>query len=621
MNERPARAERRIRFITRIAAGVIAVLLTVFFPMPAGASGIDTVGQAEDLIGGILAFKCGGAEQERVQAWIGAGLPEAVGGSAEWYVLALSQSGETYDFTAYRDALAAYTASKSIASATTREKFALAFLASAGDASYAREILPGAVGRQGVMSWIYGLHLLNNGIEADGIDAKSAADALLSLECEGGGWTVIGSVADTDVTAMAVQSLAPHAEDPAVKAALGRAVDLLAGRQSEDGDCLGFGGAINPESTAQVLVALCALGIDCAGDARFIRNGKTLLDGIEKYRLPDGSFCHALGDGSNENTTVQVFYACVAYDRMARGAGNLYVLDRLNPPESEESPESPESPEPITEPEPVKEPVKEPTEPVKEPEPAEPVTEPEPAEVTEPEPEPVEPEPEPQPEPAPMTDETPVPETEGPVVGPDAPETPKAESRPSGGYKKWAYLGVGCAGALACIVLYAVGKRNVKNYLAVGAVVILGAAFVYFTDFQSVGDYYSAGPEKENAFGTVTMTIRCDTVTDKSDSELIPADGVILPLTAFPIEEGDTAYDILTEAARAFGIQMEARGTEGMRYVAGIHYLYEYQFGDLSGWMYHVNGAAPSVCSDAYVLADGDLIEWLYSCEIGNDLD
>ena len=58
-----------------------------------------------------------------------------------------------------------------------------------------------------------------------------------------------------------------------------------------------------------------------------------------------------------------------------------------------------------------------------------------------------------------------------------------------------------------------------------------------------------------------------------------------------------------------------------MRYVAGIHYLYEYDFGDLSGWMYHVNGTAPSVCSDAYVLADGDVIEWLYSCEIGNDLD
>ena len=608
MNKGPVRVGRRIRFGARIAAGLIAVLLTVFFPMPADASGIDTVGQAEDLIGGILAFKCGGASHDRVQEWIGGGLAETVGGSAEWYVLGLSQSGETYDFTAYRDALAAYTASNTIASATTREKFALAFLASSGDVSYAREILPGAVGKQGVMSWIYGLHLLNNGIEAGGaggIDAKSAADALLGLECGSGGWTVIGTVADTDVTAMAVQALAPHAGDPDVKAALERAVDLLAGRQSGDGDCLGFGGAINPESTAQVLVALCAVGIDCVGDARFLKNGKTLLDGIEKYRLADGSFCHETGGGSNESTTVQVFYACVAYARMARGAGNLYVLDRMNPAPAE-PPAEPTEPT-------------EPTDPIEAAEP-DPEPEPEPEPEPDPEPEPA-PEPEPEPAPEPEPEAVPVPETRRSEPDPVTSGRTEAAAGPSGGYKTWAYLGVGCAGVLACVLLFALGKRNYKNFLAVGAVVILGAAFVHFTDFQSVGDYYGAEPEKENAFGTVTMTIRCDTVLGKSDSELIPADGVILPLTVFPIEEGDTAYDILTEAARARGIQMEARGTEGMRYVAGIHYLYEYQFGDLSGWMYHVNGTAPSVCSDAYVLADGDVIEWLYSCEIGNDLD
>ncbi|MBR5365565.1 MAG: DUF4430 domain-containing protein [Clostridia bacterium] len=612
MNKKPARAKRTFaRTLAKAAAGVIAVLLTVFFPMPAHAAANNTVGQAERLIDGILTCKCGGSEKSRVQAWIDEGLADGIGGSAEWYVLGLSQSGETYDFAAYADSLAAYIREKNVPSATTREKFALAFMAADGNTAYAAEILPDALGKQGVMSWIYGLHILNNGVVADGIAAGSAVDALLEAECAGGGWTILGTVADTDVTAMAVQALAPHADDPDVKAALARAVDLLAGRQQEDGDCVGFGGAINPESTAQVLAALSAVGIDCAEDERFIRNGRTLIDGLEKYRLADGSFCHALGDGGNESATVQIFYACVSYLRTARGAGNLYVLDRLHPAED---PPEPTEPEPVEQ-EPVTEPVIEPAVP----EPPIGAAE-EPAAEESPEPEP-DPEPDPEPEPEPEPGAAPVPETEKAAPEASVQPEPEAAPKPSGGYRKWAYLGVGCAGLAVCVVLLAAGKRHVKNFIAVGVFVLLGAAFVYFTDFQSVGEYYRAGPEKENRVGTVTMTIRCDTVTDKTDSDLIPRDGVILPVTEFPIEEGDTAYDILTEAARTYGIQIESRGTEGMRYVAGIHYLYEYDFGDLSGWMYHVNGTAPSVCSDAYVLADGDVIEWLYSCEIGNDLD
>ncbi|MBO7405386.1 MAG: terpene cyclase/mutase family protein, partial [Clostridia bacterium] len=290
MNKKPLRAGRTLgRILARAAAGMIAVLLTVFFPMPAHAAANDTVGQAERLIDGILTSKCGGSEKSLVQTWLDGGLADGIGGSAEWYVLGLSQSGETYDFSAYAHSLAAYLREKNVSSATTREKFALSAMAADGSTAYAAEILPDSLGKQGVMSWIYGLHILNNGVEADGIAAGSAVDALLEAECADGGWTILGTVADTDVTAMAVQALAPHADDPEVKDALERAVDLLAGRQHEDGDCVGFGGAINPESTAQVLAALSAVGIDCAEDARFLRGGRTLIDGIEKYRLDDGS--------------------------------------------------------------------------------------------------------------------------------------------------------------------------------------------------------------------------------------------------------------------------------------------------------------------------------------------
>ena len=145
--------------------------------------------------------------------------------------------------------------------------------------------------------------------------------------------------------------------------------------------------------------------------------------------------------------------------------------------------------------------------------------------------------------------------------------------------------------------------------------------FYMFTDVKSAEEYYSGeAAVKDSSFGTVTIEIRCDTIVGKSDADYIPKDGVILAETEYQIEEGDTVYDILTEAARQHRIQMETAGRWNMVYIAGINYLYELDFGDLSGWIYHVNGFSPAVGCGAYVLSDGDRIEWLYSCDIGNDL-
>ena len=123
----------------------------------------------------------------------------------------------------------------------------------------------------------------------------------------------------------------------------------------------------------------------------------------------------------------------------------------------------------------------------------------------------------------------------------------------------------------------------------------------------------------------MTLEIRCDTIVGKSDSEYIPENGTILETTDFEIEDGDTVFDILTEAAQTYGIQMENKGStgsaHGMVYIAGINYIYEFDFGDLSGWVYHVNGITPSRNCGEYVLSDGDEIQWLYTCELGRDLD
>jgi len=57
-----------------------------------------------------------------------------------------------------------------------------------------------------------------------------------------------------------------------------------------------------------------------------------------------------------------------------------------------------------------------------------------------------------------------------------------------------------------------------------------------------------------------------------------------------------------------------------MVYISGINHIYEFDYGELSGWMYRVNGGTPSVGCGSYILSDGDKIEWLYTCELGEDL-
>jgi hypothetical protein len=194
------------------------------------------------------------------------------------------------------------------------------------------------------------------------------------------------------------------------------------------------------------------------------------------------------------------------------------------------------------------------------------------------------------------------------------------------GYKPVAIIIIAATAVLVSLVIFALGKRSYKNFIFVGIVAAAGIAVVLLTDIRSKEDYYSGEKlHKENAVGTVTMTIRCDTIADKSDSEFVPDDGIILDVTEFEIEEGDTVFDILNEAAQTYSIHVENTGSaanaHGMVYIAAINHIYEFEYGDLSGWVYHVNGISPSRGCGDYVLSDGDRIEWLYTCEIGHDLD
>ena len=82
-----------------------------------------------------------------------------------------------------------------------------------------------------------------------------------------------------------------------------------------------------------------------------------------------------------------------------------------------------------------------------------------------------------------------------------------------------------------------------------------------------------------------------------------------------------TVYDLLTEAVRQNRLHLDASGSEGMKYVSGLNHLYEQAYGELSGWMFFVNGESASQSCDQYLLKDGDHVSWQYTLAMGQDLE
>ena len=125
-----------------------------------------------------------------------------------------------------------------------------------------------------------------------------------------------------------------------------------------------------------------------------------------------------------------------------------------------------------------------------------------------------------------------------------------------------------------------------------------------------------------------TIEIRCDTVVDTSKLEnqavapFVPASGVILVTTEMEFSPGESVFDVLLRATRENNIHMEFRDDSlySGKYIEGINYLYEYDGGALSGWMYKVNGQFPNYGCATYKINNGDAIVWMYTCDLGMDV-
>ena len=144
---------------------------------------------------------------------------------------------------------------------------------------------------------------------------------------------------------------------------------------------------------------------------------------------------------------------------------------------------------------------------------------------------------------------------------------------------------------------------------------------------QNGGSSPAAKPDSDNI--TVTIEIRCDTLAqdlskleDPALKAYVPSDGTILSRTKVTVKPGSTVFDVLNKVCRDKNIQVESSYTPmyGSYYVEGINYLYEFDGGKLSGWMYKVNGWFPNYGCSSYTLKDGDEIVWCYTCGLGKDV-
>ena len=452
------------------------------------------------------------------------------GNGEEWYVMTLAQTRDDINYAVYRKALGEYIQNNEIPGATQRQKVALTFISVGGDKEIIKDVVDETVGKLGTMSYVYGLHLLNNGAPSALYTAEDLVDAILDMQKAEGGWAIMGDYADVDTSAMTIQALAPfYDKDPRVRTAVDRAFSLLGQKQLDDGSYFSFGSP-NPEGTAQILLALACIGQDGAKDERFIKNGNTLVDGILLFKTEEGTFSHTMGDPADKTTTGQVMYCSAGYTMMKNGEGSLFVFDDLREAETDDSID--------------------------------------------------------------------LHKNDGKKIS----------------IKTVLYIATAVIAVIWTALLLLKRQKKLNAYLSVVLVCAAAVFLIHTINIEKPDDYYSGDYEITGETIECDLAIYCNTVAGKKD--FIPEDGIILERTTITVGKGMTALQQLAIAARNNKIQLDLKSD----YVAGIGYIYEKDFGDVSGWMYRVNGEYASVNAVNYTLQEGDFVEWLYTVDLGNDI-
>ena len=154
----------------------------------------------------------------------------------------------------------------------------------------------------------------------------------------------------------------------------------------------------------------------------------------------------------------------------------------------------------------------------------------------------------------------------------------------------------------------------------------------YHTDPVPQGKPQPVEPEETkpdtSQQATCTISISCATILNNMDKceeakrALIPAGGTILAASTVTFSPGESVFDVLQRVCRERKIPMEFSFTPvyNSAYIEGIYNLYEFDVGDGSGWMYKVNDWFPNYGCSRYQVQQGDVICWVYTCDLGYDV-
>jgi hypothetical protein len=530
---------------------------------------------------------------------------------SDWFVLAMARLGLSADYGDYLSALTQAVQSRyqsasrlSSAKATEWHRIALTALACGGDpvsiggnidliadGTYNRGLTKPLdyQGNNGPVYALIALDSMNYSVPADAYETRpQMIQRILDSQLEDGGFAQSGGASDVDMTAMALTSLAPYAGR--YSSAIQRGLSFLSQKQTSGG---GFssGGVENAESTAQVIIALTSLGINPQTDARFIKQDRSAVEALTGYVTQSGGVRHTADSAENDMAAQQSLCALAALILQMNGQGGFYRFTGEAPPMPGEEPVDSMPLQGA----------------------------------------------------AAADSERAAGETAARSAEEDQIQTAEQaepqesiieKPEPLGGFL-WETSGfsalLGSAAALCFFIAAKVPKGRRRNILIIAGFAWTLAAVFLLARPQTVEDHYQAGGSQDTG-QTVTLSIDCSMIYEhweELDENLQqggywPEDGFILPRTEYPLEAGDTVWTVLYKAAREKHIHLDYQGGDenvyNTVYVSGLQYLYEFSCGELSGWTYSVNGIFPDVGCSSYTLDAGDVVQWLYTCDLGRDV-
>ena len=632
----------RIISIMLLAVMLAGIFIPANFCITAEAAANDT----ESVIDGILKWKQNGSAQNLADE-----ISDSMGSSiSDWYAISLSRYKYNIDFSKCVNSLDKYTNSAENLRATDMQRIAIAYTAMGSKSDYIKTALNSSIGKLGIMSYAYGLIMLDCGAYYGNMTRDEIINKILSMQFSDGGWGLMQN-SDVDVTAMTIQALARYYKHSDVKNAIDKALDYLSKRQQTDGDFKSYG-TPNAESTAQVLLALSTMKINCNTDSRFIKNGNTVYDGLLKYHNSDGSFSHTYGGNSNQLATVQALYATISLWRFEKGKTAFFEFVSNNiqreistKPEPKPNNSSSISSKPdsssnsnnsnrnntssYSQASQTSKPSKssrinsnisskiessktELSTNSKQNVENSAIRKAESSETTTLESSKVE-----SIENSDIEEISEYNEENSNLSKIESSDTTENQAVNYNLIIALCLLGIF---VIIFVVLIIRKKLNKTNIIVLVVLFAVLTGISLTIKIETPNQYYNEASDNKQNTKTVTISISCKNAIGKTDNKKIPENGIILDDTEFSISEGDTVFDVLVSATKKNKIQIDYDSSNETVYIKGINGLYEFDCGELSGWMYKVNGETPNVGCSGYKLKDGDVIEWVFTANIGKDL-